>query len=145
MRNDQEAAVEICQEQLEQDQRLEIEIVRREREAVLREALEALVLMLAPFTPHLSEELWEALGHSDGTVSAGWPTFDSAAAQADHIVIPVQVNGRVRGRLTVSADISEKELEESALQDELVKVHTAGKEIKRIIVVAGKLVNVVAR
>ena len=127
-----------------EDRLREIEIVRREREAVLREALEALVLMLAPFTPHLSEELWEALGHTNGTVAAGWPTYDAAAAQAVQIVIPVQVNGRVRGRLTVSPDISREELEECALQDESVKAHTLGKDIKRVIVVAGKLVNVVA-
>jgi leucyl-tRNA synthetase len=123
----------------------EAQVVRPERVAVLKEAIEALVLMLAPFTPHLSEELWEALGHNDGTVAAGWPSFDPAAAQAEQIVIPVQVNGRVRGRLTVSADISEQELQESALQDESVKAHTVGKEIKRVIVVVGKLVNVVAR
>ena len=127
-----------------EDRLREIEIVRGERKAVLREALEALVLMLAPFTPHLSEELWEALGHTNGTVAAGWPTYDSAAAQAVQIVIPVQVNGRVRGRLTVSPDISREELEEYALKNESVKAHTLGKDIERVIVVAGKLVNVVA-
>ena len=118
---------------------------RPARVAVVREAVEALVLMLSPFTPHLSEELWEALGHREGTVAAGWPTFDPAVARADHVVIPVQVNGRVRGRVTVEADISDEALEARALEDEAVRPHTAGKEIKRVIVVAGKLVNIVAR
>ena len=117
---------------------------RPERLAVVREAVEALVLMLSPFTPHLSEELWESLGHRDGTIAAGWPTFDSEVARADHIVVPVQVNGRIRGRLTVEADISDAALERCALEDAAVRPHTTGKEIKRVIVVAGKLVNIVA-
>ena len=121
------------------------DIARPERAAVVREAVEALVLMLSPFTPHLSEELWEALGHREGTVAAGWPAFDPEAARADHVVIPVQVNGRVRGRVTVAADVSDEALEALALENEAVRPHTAGKEVKRVIVVAGKLVNIVAR
>ena len=121
------------------------DVIRPERVAVLREAVEALVLMLSPFTPHLSEELWEALGHCEGTVAAGWPTFDPVVARADHVVIPVQVNGRVRGRVTVETDISNEALEARALDDEAVQVHTRGKQVKRVVVVAGKLVNIVAR
>ena len=117
--------------------------VRPERAAVVKEAVEALVLMLSPFTPHLSEELWETLGHSDGTVAAGWPTFDPAVARAEQLVIPVQVNGRVRARLTVEAGISDAALEACALQDDAVEPHTRDKEIQRVIVVAGKLVNIV--
>ena len=113
--------------------------------AVVTEAVEALVLMLSPFTPHLSEELWETLGHSDGTVAAGWPTFDPAVAQAEYVVIPVQVNGRVRARLTVEAGISDAALEACALQDDAVEPHTRDKEVRRVIVVAGKLVNIVTR
>ena len=120
------------------------EVARPERLAVVREGVEALVLMLSPFTPHLSEELWEALGHREGTVAAGWPAFDPSVARADHVVIPVQVNGRVRARVTVEADISDAALEARALDDEAVRAHTAGKEVKRVIVVAGKLVNIVA-
>ena len=119
--------------------------VAPEGAAVVREAVEALVLMLSPFTPHLSEELWETLGHSDGTVAAGWPTFDPAVAQAEHVVIPVQVNGRVRARLTVEAGISDAALEACALQDDAVEPHTRDKEVRRVIVVAGKLVNIVTR
>jgi leucyl-tRNA synthetase len=79
---------------------------RPETAAVLQEAVEALVLLLAPFTPHLSEELWEMLGHPGGVVAAGWPALDEAAARAEEIEVPVQVNGKVRGRVTVPADAS---------------------------------------
>ena len=121
------------------------EVVRPARVAVVLEAVEALVLMLSPFTPHLSEELWEALGHREGTVAAGWPAFDPAVARADQVVIPVQVNGRVRGRVTVAADVSDQALEALVLENEAVQLHTRGKAVKRVIVVAGKLVNIVAR
>ena len=113
--------------------------------AVVREALEALVLMLSPFTPHLSEELWEALGHTQGVVAAGWPAFNPEVARADEVVVPVQVNGRVRARLTVDAGTSPAELEALALQDPQVVPYISNKDIARVIVVPGKLVNIVAR
>ncbi len=113
--------------------------------AVQREAVEALVLMLSPFTPHLSEELWETLGHADGVVAAGWPTFDPDVARAAELVVPVQVNGRVRSRLTVDAELSEAELERHALAEPKVAAHLSGKTVVRVVVVAGKLVNIVAR
>ena len=113
--------------------------------AVVREALEALVLMLSPFTPHLCEELWEALGHTQGVVAAGWPAFDPEVARADEVVVPVQVNGRVRARLTVAAGTAPAELETLALQDPQVVPHISNKDIARVIVVPGKLVNIVAR
>ena len=80
-------------------------IVRPETAAVLREAIEALVLLLSPFTPHLSEELWERLGHADGIVAAGWPVFDAAAALEDAIEIPVQVNGKLRATRDAAARV----------------------------------------
>ena len=64
----------------------------------VKEAVEALVLMLSPFAPHMAEELWERLGHAGGVVAAGWPAYDEAVARAEEIVVPVQVNGKVRGR-----------------------------------------------
>jgi len=85
-------------------------IVRAGTAAVLREAIEALVLMLSPFTPHLCEELWEGLGHPDGVVAAGWPAFDEAAAREEEIEIPVQVNGKVRARITVAANLPEEDI-----------------------------------
>ena len=113
--------------------------------AVAKEAVEALVLLLSPFTPHLAEELWEALGHADGVVAAGWPAFDPAVARAEEVVVPVQVNGKVRARLTVAAETSEAALRELALVHPQIEAHTSGKRIARVVVVPRKLVNVVAQ
>src|SRR4029078_6514976 len=99
--------------------------------------------MLSPFAPHMCEELWEALGHSDGIVAAGWPEFDEAVAKASEIVVPVQVNGKVRGRVTVSADATDDQLREAALADPQVKTHVDGKTIKKIVIARGKLVSIV--
>ena len=112
--------------------------------AVVREAVEALVLMLSPFTPHLSEELWEALGHAEGVEAAGWPAFDADVARAETVVLPVQVNGRVRARLTVAVDTPEDELRRLALAHPQVEAHTTGRKVARVVVVPGRLVNVVA-
>ncbi len=111
--------------------------------AVLKEAVEALVLMLSPFTPHMSEELWEALGHADGVVAAGWPAFDETVARAEAVVVPVQVNGKLRARLTVPADVSQAELERLALEDASVRAHTDGRRVVKVVVARGRLVNVV--
>jgi leucyl-tRNA synthetase len=111
--------------------------------AVLKEAIEALVRMLSPFAPHMAEELWEALGHPGGIVAAGWPEYDEAVAKASQIVVPVQVNGKVRGRVTVAADISEEQLREAALADPQIRPHVEGKEIKKVVVAKGKLVSIV--
>jgi leucyl-tRNA synthetase len=113
--------------------------------AVVREALEALVLMLSPFTPHLSEELWEALGHGEGVEAAGWPVFDAEVARAETLVLPVQVNGKVRARLTVSVDSGEDDLRRLALEQPQVRAHTAGKTVARVVVVPGRLVSIVAK
>ena len=111
--------------------------------AVLAEAVEALVLMLSPFTPHLCEELWERLGHDGGLVTEPWPRFDPAVARADEIVVPVQVNGKLRARLQVEAGVTEEALRAAALAEPGVRTYTEGKTIKRVVVVPGKLVNIV--
>ena len=112
--------------------------------AVLKEAIEALVRMISPFAPHMAEELWEALGHADGVVAAGWPEYDEAVAKADEVVVPVQVNGKVRGRLTVPAGTGEEKLRELALADPHVRPHLEGKTVKKVVVVSGgKLVSIV--
>ena len=113
--------------------------------AVVREAIEALVLMLSPFTPHLCEELWEALGHAAGVEAAGWPEYDSDVARAETIVLPVQVNGKVRARLTVPVDTAEDELRHLALAQPQVQAHTGGKTVARVVVVPGRLVSIVAK
>jgi len=121
------------------------EAVRRETIAVLKEAAEALVRMLSPFAPHMAEELWEMLGHAAGIEAAGWPAFDPEVARAEEIVVPVQVNGKVRARLTVAADIAEDDLRALALADPQVQAHTAGKAIRKVVFAGGgKLVSVVA-
>jgi leucyl-tRNA synthetase len=117
---------------------------RIETLAVLKEAIEALVLMLAPFAPHTAEELWEMAGHEGGLTAAAWPAYDPVIARSSEIVVPVQVNGKLRSRLTVAPDIGEPALRALALADAAVRTHTAGKTIRNVIVAKGKLVNVVA-
>jgi leucyl-tRNA synthetase len=117
--------------------------IRPETISVVKESVEALILMLSPFTPHMAEELWEHLGHANGVVAAGWPGYEETVARADEIVVPVQVNGKVRGRLTVASDTSEAQLRELALADPQVKKYLDGKTIKKVVVVNGKLVSVV--
>jgi leucyl-tRNA synthetase len=118
-------------------------VARSESVAVLKEAVEALILMISPFTPHMAEELWERLEHAGGVVAAGWPQYDEAVARAEQIVVPVQVNGKVRARLTVPADTPEDQLRELALADPQVAKHLEGKIIKKVVVVNGRLVSVV--
>jgi leucyl-tRNA synthetase len=116
-----------------------------ETKAVLKEAIGALVLMLSPFTPHMSEELWEMLGHRDGVVAAGWPAWDEQAAQAEEIVVPVQVNGKLRARLTVPVDVDESTLEAAALADPQVRVYTDGKTVAKVVIARGRLVSIVVK
>ena len=113
--------------------------------SVLLEAIDALVVMLSPFAPHTAEELWERMGHAGGLGKIAWPSYDEQAAKADEIVVPVQVNGKLRSRLTVPAETSEGEMRERALADPAVKAHTEGKTIINIVVAKGRLVNVVAQ
>ena len=118
---------------------------RPETLAVLKEALDALVLMLSPFAPHTAEELWEMAGHQGGLAAAAWPAYDPVVAQSSEIVVPVQVNGKLRSRLTVPLDVTEDGLRALALADAAVRVHTAGKTVQKVIVAKGKLVNVVVK
>jgi leucyl-tRNA synthetase len=109
--------------------------------AVLREAIDALVVMLSPFAPHTAEELWHMLGHAKGLTRTPWPEFDQEIAKAEEIVVPVQVNGKVRARITAPAQISEDELRERALA--AVASHTDGKTVKKVVIAKGPLVSVV--
>ena len=111
--------------------------------AVAREAVDALVRLVSPFAPHTAEELWEAYGHSGGLAAAAWPVVDESAAQAEEVVIPVQVNGKVRSRLTVAPDISDADLEALALADAAVVPHLAGKTVRKVVIARGRLVSVV--
>jgi len=120
-------------------------VERAQTLAVLREAIDALVVMISPFAPHMAEELWHMLGHVDGLSAATWPAFDAAVAKADEVVIPVQVNGKVRARITAPADASEEQLRDLALVDPAVQSHTAGKAIRKVVVAKGRLVSVVVQ
>jgi leucyl-tRNA synthetase len=113
--------------------------------AVVAEAVESLVLMLSPFAPHMAEELWELLGHADGVVAAGWPAADPAAAAEEAIVVPVQVNGKLRGRISVPAGADDAAIEAAALAEPNVQAHTAGKTIVKVMVAKGRLVSVVVK
>jgi leucyl-tRNA synthetase len=106
-----------------------------------REAIEPLVLMVSPFAPHLAEELWSKLGHDDSLAYAGFPVADPAQLKADSVTYPVQVNGKVRERVEVAPEASEAEVREAALA--AVADVLAGREPKKVIVVAGRLVSVV--
>jgi len=112
-------------------------------QALMREALEAVVRMLAPITPHISHELWLALGHQD-VEHAPWPEADPSALVEDEKLVVVQVNGKVRAKITVAADASKQQVEELAVNDENVTKFTDGKTVRKVIYVPGKLVNIVA-
>jgi leucyl-tRNA synthetase len=111
--------------------------------AVLKESIEALVRMISPFTPHMAEELWEMLGHPNGIVAAGWPEFSEAVAKSDEIVVPVQINGKLRARITVPADTGDERLRELVLADPQVMKHLDGKTVKKVVVAGGRLVSIV--
>src|SRR5882724_3549388 len=113
------------------------------RPEVRREVLELLTLMLAPMTPHLSEELWEMLGHADGLWKASWPTHNGDFARDDEVEIPVQVNGKVRGRLKIAAGAKEDAVVEIAQKDSTISPHLNGKRVVKRIYVPDKLLNLV--
>lgn len=112
--------------------------------AVMREALQSVVLLMAPFVPHITEELWQLMGNSVALSETEWPGYDSAATVDEELLVVVQVNGKLRSKLTVSAGISEEVLKALALSDEKIAPFTEGKTIRKVICVPGKLVNIVA-
>lgn len=119
---------------------------RKDRNAaVLKEAIDTLILMLAPFAPHLTEELWQELGHEDSVHLRAWPEYDPELAKAEEVTLVVQVNGKVRDKITVPADISEEDMRSTALASERVIAHVGDKHVKNIFIVPGKLVNIVVK
>jgi len=111
--------------------------------AIEREALDAVVLVLSPIVPHICHALWSMLGHDSAPVFEQWPDFDESALEQDTIEIVVQVNGKLRGRISVAADADKEQVAAVALADENVQRFVADKEIRKTIVVSGKLVNIV--
>jgi leucyl-tRNA synthetase len=111
---------------------------------IVQEALELIVQMLSPIVPHASQALWKALGHAnDPLIDRAWPTPDPQALVQDTIEVVVQVNGKLRGRVSVPADAADDDVRNAALGDANVQKWTEGKPIRKVIVVKGKLVNVV--
>ncbi|MCZ2343820.1 MAG: leucine--tRNA ligase [Bacteroidales bacterium] len=108
-----------------------------------RAVLEPFVLLLSAYAPHIAEELWRALGHSASLAYEPWPEYDPALTKADEIEVPVQVNGKLRAKLTVPAEIDAQALEATALADAKVQEQIAGKTVKKVIVVPRKMVNIV--
>jgi leucyl-tRNA synthetase len=111
--------------------------------SVPRAAAEALVLLLAPFAPHLAEELWQRLGHAESLAHHAWPVADPHYLKADVLEIPVQVNGKMRGKVSVPAEAQEAEVIAIAKADANVGKHLAGQTVKRAIYVRGRIVNFV--
>ncbi|WP_043532451.1 leucine--tRNA ligase [Litchfieldella xinjiangensis] len=111
--------------------------------AVAREAIEACILLLAPITPHVCHALWRALGHDAPVIDASWPKVDESALTKDTIELVVQVNGKLRARLEVAANADKASIEAQAMQAENVQRHIEGMTIRKVIVVPGKLVNIV--
>ena len=110
---------------------------------IRQEALEAIVLMLAPIVPHICHQLWQDLGHQDAVVRAPWPKVDVSALEQDIIEIVIQVNGKLRSKISVSAAVSSDELQTLALNDDYIMRFIEGKPLKKVIVVPKKLVNIV--
>ncbi|ACD95832.1 leucine--tRNA ligase [Trichlorobacter lovleyi] len=111
--------------------------------AVMKEALELVVIMLAPFVPHITEELWQLLGHTTPLSATTWPAWDSEAVLDEELLVVVQVNGKLRSKLSVAVGIDEEAIKQLALADDKVKVFTDGLQIRKVIYVPGKLVNIV--
>jgi len=109
----------------------------------MREAIEAVVILLAPFVPHIAEEMWERLGKSGSVFNSKWPKYEPEALSQDNIIMVVQINGKVRARVEVSSDISEEEIKRLILDDPVVDKWIEKKPIKKFIIVRGRLVNLV--
>ncbi len=110
---------------------------------ILREAVEAAVILISPMVPHITEELWKVLGHERSIVLAPWPTWDEEAVKEEQLLIVVQVNGKLRSRIYVSPSASREEIEKIAMADERIKNFVGEKPVKKVIIVPGRLVNIV--
>ena len=111
--------------------------------AVPKAAAETLALLISPMAPHLGEEVWKDLGHTGSLAYEGWPSYDDALTIDDVIELPVQVNGKVRGRVTLSRNASEADAKAAALGADGVSLFIEGKTVKKFIYVPGKIVNLV--
>ncbi|MGH7886687.1 MAG: class I tRNA ligase family protein, partial [Candidatus Binatia bacterium] len=111
--------------------------------SIIKEGLEAMIVMLAPFVPHVASELWEHLGHHQPLAAVSWPSYSEAALAEEQLLIVVQVNGKVRGKITVPADTTQDRIQTDALADAKVIGFLAGKKVQRVVYVPRRLVNIV--
>jgi leucyl-tRNA synthetase len=111
--------------------------------AVMRQAVNAVVLMLSPIVPHISQKLWQQLGHDSLIAEQPWPRYDESALERDSIELVVQVNGKLRSRISVPADADNTAIENIALKDEKIQLNIQHKTVRKVIVVPGRLVNLV--
>jgi leucyl-tRNA synthetase len=116
-----------------------------ERAALLREAVETMILLLGPFSPHVTEELWQHLGHDTSVFKQSWPVADPAALARKEVTVVLQVDGKVRSRLTVEVDAAQATVERLALADDRVRPWLQGRAVERVVIVPNRLVNVVTR
>jgi leucyl-tRNA synthetase len=114
-------------------------------EKIYKSVLKDFVLLLSPYAPHIAEELWQRLGGKDTLAYYPWPEYNEELTKADKITIVFSVNGKVRGKKEMDADLPDKELEQAALDDINIKKHLEGKQIIRIITVKNKMVNIVVK
>ncbi len=110
---------------------------------VVREAVDAVLLLISPIVPHITEELWRQLGHAETLVRTPWPAWREDALKAEEILVVVQVNGKLRSRLVIAADATEEQMRKAAVEDRRVQEFVAGKTIRKIVTVPGKLINIV--
>jgi leucyl-tRNA synthetase len=117
--------------------------LREEAREVFQEAVEAILALLSPFVPHITEELWHQIGKMSYLLEESWPGYDHEAAKEEEITIVVQVNGKLRDRLTLPADVQEEQVKETAIAQEKVRKYLEGKAIRKVIYVPKKLLNIV--
>ena len=111
--------------------------------AIMREGLETSILLLSPIVPHITDTLWHEFGHTEPAINAAWPVVDETALVQNELQLIVQVNGKLRAKITVATDADNKQIEETAISDQNVQKFIADKEIRKVIVVPGRLVNIV--
>lgn len=114
-------------------------------EGVIKEGIETIVTILAPFTPHIGEELWDMIGKDGSVFDIKWPNYDETALVKDEVEIVVQINGKVRGKLSIASNINKDEMERLAIEDEKIKALVDGKTIVKVVAVPKKLVNIVVK
>jgi len=120
-----------------------VNLTLEKRQAVGKDTIEKMLILLSPFAPHLAEEIWQKIGNKNSIFFEKWPKYDPKLVKEETITLIIQVNGRVRDKIEVEADISEKEARELAISQEKVQKWIEGKEIKKVVFVPGKLINIV--